>query len=228
MAESLLAITEIPKLKRTLKGLKRHSRATSRLRDLDVFLDDLSRSTSLEAPSVRGALTAFLRQQTRKEHQALSSRLRQPAYHEEMKRWQHTIGSKQLSRHLSAIEPDAIRGVLHQRLARHDAELASLGPDSPDTDLHQLRKTVKRIRYLAELEPMEHRGLIDRLKDHQARLGDFQDLCTQLQLLDAFAASPDAQAIPEDDATSLATWVETLTRRKAELRKEILRLESLV
>lgn len=64
----------------------------------------------------------------------------------------------------------------------------AIGEISPDEDLHELRKTCKKIRYLIEFfqslydaEQMSH--LIETLKGLQDNLGDFNDLHVQKETL---------------------------------------------
>ncbi|MFP4138809.1 MAG: CHAD domain-containing protein [Halomonas sp.] len=99
--------------------------------------------------------------------------------------------------------------------------MAALAPDSPDEALHDLRKGVKRIRYLAELDPRRHRELLRRLKGRQTLLGDFQDLCTRQASIEAFARD-----LPEE-AEACRAWRDTLENEKRTLREKIMALPAL-
>lgn len=70
-----------------------------------------------------------------------------------MQAWQHFIASDDVGKALSKLTPKRIRTVLNERIARHDEDLAALSLDTHDTEFHELRKGVKRIRYLADLNP---------------------------------------------------------------------------
>jgi CHAD domain-containing protein len=67
-------------------------------------------------------------------------------------------------------------------------EGGAITPASPAADLHELRKSCKKLRYLMEffqsLFPAQKiRQLIEELKDLQDNLGEFQDLEVQTHTL---------------------------------------------
>ncbi|MCH4564803.1 CHAD domain-containing protein [Halomonas sp. EGI 63088] len=228
LAETLLAIIEIPRLGRALKGLKRRTRATSELRDLEVFLEPLTRQPPPEAGAALTPLIAWLHERIREARRELCHQLQRRAYARDMLEWRDTIASKGFAKALSGLQERQIDRVLRERLARHDAQLVSLTDASPDAALHKLRKRVKRIRYLAELSPERHRRLLENLKPRQERLGDFQDLCTRLDWLDAFTASAPSQDLPDASRQAVDRWLARLHECKAERRQAILTLEPLI
>ncbi|MDN3521166.1 CHAD domain-containing protein [Halomonas ramblicola] len=227
LAETLLAIVEVAGLNGALKGLRRRARATSELRDLDVFLDGLDHRPPPEAGPALTPLVAWLHERAREARRELCRQLRRRAYARDMLAWRDAIASQELAGALSGLQEHQIDGVLEERLARHDAQALSLTEASTDAALHKLRKRVKRIRYLAELSPERHRHLLERLKERQALLDDFQDLCTQLDWLDTFVASSAGPELPDASHQGLEHWLTTLRVRKAELRLAILALPPL-
>ncbi|WP_163559063.1 CHAD domain-containing protein [Halomonas sp. NO4] len=227
IAESLLAITPKPKVKKALKGVTRSARATSRLRDLDVFLMGLATRPEGERGPIAPAVAAWLHDQAEAEHRALCQRLASRRYQKELQRWRDALDAKPLRNLLKSLEPEAIEQVLGERMARHDTQWRALDDDAPDEAIHALRKTVKRVRYLGELAPDRHRELLDRLPARQTLLGDFQDLASQRGLLADFRAAPAAAALSTEASDALADWDRTLAGRMAELRREILALPPL-
>ncbi|GHE20192.1 CHAD domain-containing protein [Halomonas urumqiensis] len=224
IAESVLVVAPDPVLAKALKRLKRRAQATSRLRDLEVFA--ITAEEVLASPA-SGPLLAFLERLASHEHGILQQALAGRRYRKEMKTWRRRISAKHLRSILDGMDSAAIHDVLAERIDRHDASLAALNDQSPDRDLHELRKQVKRIRYLAELNADEQADLLKQLKTRQTVLGDFQDLTTQLQLLDEFADSVEAHDMDDDVAANLASWRLTLEIRKAERRQDVLALSGL-
>ena len=78
---------------------------------------------------------------------------------------------------------------MYRRVLR---EGGAITPDSPATDLHELRKSCKKLRYLMEFfqalfPAAELRKLTRELKSLQDNLGDFQDLEVQTGTLGHYA-----------------------------------------
>lgn len=224
VGESIRSITKVPGLKKMLKRLKHRARATSDLRDLDVFLEDIGNTPPPLSSVTYQGLQQWLQDCQRAEHQALCEQLSAPAYAEEMQNWQTFIASDDVSKALTKLTPKRIKAVLNKRIARHDEDLAALSSDSSDTALHELRKGVKRIRYLADLNPKIPKSFLAELKHRQRLLGDFQDLCTRQAWLNAFIESADNDA---EQKKECASWGASLEKPKQELRKEVLALAPL-
>lgn len=138
----------------------------------------------------------------------------------------------QLHDDLYTFEGQALRGldsrrldtVLAERIAGHDRERAALSVASPDEAFHDLRKGVKRIRYLAELDPKRHRRLLKGLKCRQGLLGDFQDLCTRQAWVEAFAAASRHAPRRRQECDA---WCADLEEQKRDQREQIIALAPL-
>ncbi|TDR56532.1 phosphohistidine phosphatase [Halomonas ventosae] len=227
IAESVRAITRVPGLGKLLKRLKHRARATSDLRDLDVFLETLDRQPASLSEQARKRLQDWLAHQRREHHAALCHAMAQPGYARDMARWRQFLSDKRFHQALGAVTPEQVEAVLAERTLQHDADLAALADDSPDTSLHELRKTVKRIRYLAELDPRRHRDLLAGLKRRQTLLGEFQDLCTQQAWVRACIASMPDTPPPEGVKKECLDWLDCLEVRKAELHRAVMALDPL-
>ncbi len=214
---------KVPRLKKRLKRLKQRAQATSDLRDLDVFLESLAKVPPPLEARTRRALHDWLRDRARELHERLCHQLRQPDYADEMQAWQDFLDAAGFRQALARLAPARIEAVLAERIAGHDHDLAALSREAPDEAFHDLRKAVKRIRYLAELEPKRHRRFLKWLKQRQTLLGDFQDLCTREAWLEAFFA---AESGPEPAAEARA-WCAALEEEKLALREQITALPPL-
>lgn len=227
IGESVRAIIRMPGLGKLLKRLKHRARATSDLRDLDVFLETLDKAPASLSEQARKTLHDWLEHQRREHHAALCRAMAQPDYAGDMARWQRFLSAKGLRRALKAVTPEQVESVLAERILQHDTDLAALADDSPDASLHELRKAVKRIRYLAELDPRRHRAFLAGLKRRQSLLGEFQDLCTQQAWVRACIASmPDATP-PGGVKKECLGWLDVLEARKAELHRAVMALAPL-
>lgn len=224
IGESVRAAIKVPGLKKRLKHLKRRAQATSDLRDLDVFMGSLSEAPPpLTARSLH-ALERWLQTRRDEEHAALRQQLSDPGYVEEMQDWRNFIGSRHVKKALGALSSKRIATVLTERIDRHDQSLAALTPESEDEVLHDLRKAVKRIRYLAELDPGRHRDFLSGLKYRQRLLGDFQDLCARQTWIEAFAASSRNAPRRQQECDD---WRSALERQKQVMREEVMTLSPL-
>lgn len=225
VGESLRSVVKVPGLKKRLKWLKHRARATSDLRDLDVFVEDLSNTSPPLSPGAREGLKQWLQSCQREHHQALCQQLSTPEYAEQVQDWQRFIVSDEVAKALSKFTPKRSKAVLDERIARHDEHLAALSLEASDTTLHELRKGLKRIRYLADLMPETPKPFLSELKHRQRLLGDFQDLCTRQVWLDAFCASVDNDPRQKQECSQ---WRTALEKPKHNLRKDVLALAPLV
>lgn len=224
IGEAVHSITKVPSLKQMLKRLKHRAQATSDLRDLDVFLKHLSKTTPPLSAHTRQGLQQWLLSCQRVQHQTLCQQLNTPGYAEEMQDWQAFIAADDVGKVLAKLTPKRIEAILAEYLARHDDDLAALSLDSHDTAFHELRKRVKRIRYMADLNPGSPQPFLSELKRRQSLLGDYQDLCTRQTWIDAFIASPDSES---DQKQECETWRDALEAQKQRLREEVIALAPL-
>ena len=230
IGEALLAIArapgrdKVPGLKRHLKHFKRRAQGTSDLRDLDVFLARLATAPPAAEEGTRRALHGWLSERARGEQQRLCQQLRQPDYAVEMQAWEAYLEGEAFREALARITPARIEAVLAERIADHNRDLVALSLEAPDQAFHDLRKTVKRIRYLAELQPKRHRALLADLKQRQTLLGELQDLCTREAWLATFVESG---AAPADASADIAAWQAALQTEKDAQREAIMALAPL-
>lgn len=230
IAESLVEITGDKTLKKAVKGLKRWGQATSQLRDLDVFLRVLCQQQQdpTRAEALRqGRVVTFFRIRARDQHKRLSDQIHTKAYRDDWTQWHRFIKSEKLEQLLGHQGSDAIYDVLQQRLQHHNTLLQQLSRTSADADVHILRKLVKRIRYLAELDKPTFGSTLKQLEKRQQMLGHFQDLCVQISFIEEFSRSYLAAAVPADAIRQIEDIYGQWRAEKQETLDQIQSLESI-
>lgn len=172
---------------------------TSTARDMDVYLlafDSYRQALPAELQAPFEPLRDLLLKIQTREYTALREALQGPRYRRLVRRY-----SRFLSREAGArtAGKEALRPIA--KLARERVwslylealgEGSSIHPDSHPDELHELRKTCKKLRYLMEffipLFPRaEIQALIGELKRFQDNLGEIQDLRVQQESLGIFA-----------------------------------------
>jgi phosphohistidine phosphatase len=227
IAEAVVEVSGDRDLRKAVKVLKRHGQATSRLRDLHVFLGDLAQWPLEEAPHMAlvssGARSHFA-SLADIEHQKLAKRLNSRQYRKDMEEWRRLLTSRHLTKVTRKLATKDIRKALEQHTHRYNTQARQLNEQSPDDHFHDLRKRLKRLRYLAELDKPAFRDMLRLLKHRQQRLGDFQDLHVQIDMLQAYrnsiATEPDMLA----PVAGLNTLISDLTEAKTCVRDDILTL----
>ena len=200
VTEAVESISGESTLRKGLKPLKRMARRTSQLRDLDVFLHYLDQLAS-DNPRLQRSLQAsgaldFYRHWRTQERQSLSGELERKKWRRELAQWEQTITGKVLDRALRDATPDAIHDAVRERGRQCLGLFHALSTEAPDEDFHEVRKALKRLRYLAELDKGFYRPLLNELKEQQALYGEFQDRHQQLWLLAELADSRIDRRLP--------------------------------
>jgi CHAD domain-containing protein len=110
------------------------------------------------------------------------------------------------------------------------SEGRAINDDSPAEDLHELRKSCKKLRYLMEffqsLYPKsEMRDLVKQTKVLLDNLGDFQDLAVQAQHLEQTAVQMHREgAASVDTLLSMGALVSTMLHGQAQAREAFARV----
>ncbi|WP_305042628.1 CHAD domain-containing protein [Geoalkalibacter sp.] len=205
---------------------------TSPARDLDVYLLDFPRFQGFLPPEARADLIPFrhfLQRHQRTEYQRLVKHLQSSRFRALVCRWRDFLeqpgGLEETADGMKPIDQVADRRIwkIYRRVLR---EGQAIGPQSPPAELHELRKTCKKFRYLMEffqsLYPAEDIGrLIKALKGLQDNLGAYQDLHVQVETLGRFSREMVAEGdTPAETLLALGRLVEGLDRRQAEVREE--------
>ncbi|MGM0767940.1 MAG: CHAD domain-containing protein [Pseudomonadota bacterium] len=221
IAESVQEVTGNKTLARAVKTLKRHANATGALRDLHVLLQDLPELCG-ENNDILVALQVWFEKEAAGRHKKLAQRLGSKRYHDSMNDWLNLIDSRKFHKLAGTLSSRDIRKTLERRIKMFNRRTAELMHTSPDENIHRLRKQLKRIRYLMELDAGNWKNNLKTLQARQQLYGRFQDLHVQIGLLEQFR-----KAAPEVLPAALADIIQTLDHRKADARREILALGGL-
>jgi CHAD domain-containing protein len=207
---------------------------TSRPRDMDVYLLDFPAFLESLPEEVRGDLDplhTFLREEQGKEYATLRRNLSSRRYRELLRKWKNYLEKPRRSG--GTHPPDAMRAVkevarekIWKMYRRAEREGLSIGDRSPPDDLHELRKTCKKLRYL--LEFFQHlfprgmvAGLVDSLKLLQNNLGEFQDLEVQSREIGDFSRRMEEEEnVPGRTFLSMGMLVEAKKEHQHRVREE--------
>ncbi|MGD8843518.1 MAG: CHAD domain-containing protein [Gammaproteobacteria bacterium] len=173
---------------------------TGPVRDLDVYLLKFDRYKAAIPAELRDdlePLREFLRyKQHAEQTQKLAVELKGRRYRKLKDQWERYLTSRLAKNPAARDAARPIGLVAHQRTWRMYKRVLKEGraitPESPPPELHELRKSCKKLRYLMEfflsLYPGKAmRAAIAELKQLQDNLGDFQDIDVQIDSLKRFA-----------------------------------------
>jgi CHAD domain-containing protein len=204
--------------------------ATGTARDLDVYLlnmPDYAASLPEEARADLEPLRALLERRRDAAYRDLIAELDSVRYRRLLDDWHAFLerddeGGPRGDWSTRALADLRIRK-MYRRLVR---EGEAIGPESPNEDLHEMRKTCKKLRYLMEF----FRGLypsgeiarsIKTLKRLQENLGDFHDLHVQREAMQSFAHDMTAAGeAPPPTLIAMGRLVDDLEQRESRTRAE--------
>jgi CHAD domain-containing protein len=206
---------------------------TSPSRDLDVYLlnfdeyrDNLPASMQADIEPLR----TFLIKHQKIENKNLVKALNSARYHRLIKNWRTFLEQpvnerstlKSAGRPVSEVASERIWRIFRRVIREGDAITTA----SPADDLHELRKTCKKLRYLMEffqsLYPAGNiKELIRVLKTLQDNLGDFQDYEVQVTTLKTFSHQMVAEGtVPPDTLLAMGMLIDGLERRQQQAHEE--------
>lgn len=204
---------------------------TSPTRDLDVYLLEFDNYTQALSPKLRDDLIPFqhfLCHHWKLEHTRLCEALNSERYKKLIREWKKVLKRRnvQSSQAFNATKP--ARQVANQRILKLYKKVLKEGDainaESPDEDLHELRKTCKKFRYLMEFfqnyyPSNQIKRLIKRLKLLQDNLGKFQDLSVQIQQLSEFAQQMQDEGLADTKTImAMGVLVQNLVTQKKTTR----------
>ncbi|OHB31675.1 MAG: hypothetical protein A2X84_14285 [Desulfuromonadaceae bacterium GWC2_58_13] len=206
---------------------------TGPIRDLDVHLLKFETYRDDLPPQIREDLSPlqdFLHEEQRKAQRTLAGDLASRRYRHLIEEWRRWLGSPMAEIHdlpsdaghpVIEVASKHIRGIFERALREGNR----ITDQSPATDLHELRKTCKKLRYLLEffqsLYPAHKIGsLIKALKVLQENLGDFQDLEVQSRALRDFSRRMSEPAPPPETLLAMGMLIESLQIRQKKVRSD--------
>jgi CHAD domain-containing protein len=205
---------------------------TGPVRDFDVYLHKLPAYRQMLTPGAAAALEPFrefLQRHWRMERRRLLRRLASVRMQRLLADWQRFLDAADGSTWPeNAAQPTgevARRHIwkLYRRFLRQGEAIRN---DSPDHDLHGLRITGKKLRYLVEFfralhQPEEIALLIKAMKGIQDYLGDYQDLTVQQAHLGELARQMAAEGdLPSETLQALELLVKMLRNEQRLARRQ--------
>ncbi|MEN8204933.1 MAG: CHAD domain-containing protein [Pseudomonadota bacterium] len=206
---------------------------TSPSRDLDVYLlnfDEYRNSLPAAVQTDIEPLRTFLIKHQKAENKSLVKALNSARYSRLIRNWRSFLEEsvnerstlKNAGRPVVEVASERIWRIFRRVIREGDA----ITPESPADDLHELRKTCKKLRYLMEfflsLYPAGNiKELIRTLKTLQDNLGNFQDYEVQVTTLKTFSHQMVAEgAVPPDTLLAMGMLIDGLERRQRQAREE--------
>jgi len=206
---------------------------TSPVRDMDVYLlefDGYRESIPADLRPGLMPLHALLVEEKRKAHAALARALSSRRYRSFMQAWRFFLEApppaytplKNAARPVTEVASRRIWKVFRRVLGQG----RTIDDASPPEDLHELRKTCKKLRYLLEAfaslypaEPLQ--ASIRDLKHLQDNLGEYQDLAVHAAALGTFRERL-CETAPDPALTDRAieALIESFQRRARQVRQE--------
>ncbi len=204
---------------------------TGPVRDLDVYLLDFADYQGSLPPPLRPHLEpmrAFILAHYDEEQRRLAEILEGAELAGLLARWRTFLESPVPDSGAAADAGSPIKAVADARIWRMAKRVRREGraitPESPATEMHELRKSCKKLRYLIEffqsLYPDEAiRPLIRLLKDVLDNLGGFQDLAVQAAHLRELAGRMRAEGQGDTDTLlAMGALIGQLLERQQRMR----------
>jgi len=202
---------------------------TTPTRDLDVYLAKFETYKQQLPADLHADLEPFLallQEKKLKNQQDLADKLRSQKFRKALVEWEQCLKSQAYPK-LAKMSHMDIKTLADRRIwktyRRILEEGGAITVNSPPGDLHELRKTCKKLRYLIEffqsLYPkLQIKKLITQLKGLQDVLGDFQDFDVQMEFIDQCAKDKE-NALPSSTINALDELICQLAAQKARARK---------
>lgn len=204
---------------------------TSPTRDLDVYLLKFDNYVKVLPQELRDDLIPFrqfLCRRWKVEHARLCEALNSKRYRKLIREWKRVLQRNSIQSPQTFNAKNPAKQVANQRILKLYKKVLKEGdaiaPESPDEDLHELRKTCKKFRYLMEFFQSYYpsnqiKHLIKSLKLLQDNLGDFQDLCVQTQQLSDFAQQMQSEGLADTKTImAMGVLVQNLVAQKETVR----------
>lgn len=207
---------------------------TGPTRDLDVYLlqfDDLRQRLPEHLRDRLDPLQAHLVRRQREEQAKLAAALASPRARKLMRQWAAYLDKPAPRRNPPANSALPILVVANQQIwrafRRVAREAAAVVPASPPEEIHEIRKSAKKLRYLMEFyaalyPPVGFKPLVAELKQLQDVLGEYQDLQVQIESLEGYAAEMQAEGdVPAATLMAIGALTGQLYTRELEVRQEL-------
>ncbi len=214
-------------VKRFSSSLAWVGKITGQTRDMDVYLLDFDRYRHILPREYRSDLEPlhfFLYAHQKSEQRAMVQEINSPRFRTFCKEWRAFLETPPPKVPLTpnAIRP--IREIANKRIDKVFRQVLKDGmaitANSPAEELHELRKSCKKLRYLMEffqsLYPQKKLlSPIKALKKLLNNLGDFQDLEVQANKMKGFAHQMVVErSVPADTLLAMGMLVDDMLKRQ--------------
>jgi CHAD domain-containing protein len=204
--------------------------ATSAARDLDVYViewDSYVAPLPLDARAALEPVLKHLRQHRARAHKTLNAELKSRRYRALVRDWRRALDEPTELDGPNAHAP--LADVAGRQIRRAQQQVLdggrAISDESPGTDLHELRKDAKLLRYLIECfgglyPPSARKPFVKELKALQDNLGSLQDAEVHIAELRTVSESLGADGAPPATLLAMGQLTEHLERRRAVARDE--------
>lgn len=205
---------------------------TGETRDLDVYLHNFEQYKKKLPGTIRQSINPlqhFLAAKKQKSHQQLAKKLRSTKYLSTLAEWEEFLVSTPVKMPTEADAKLSIKELADKRIWKAFKNVIKEGEaidrhSSPQA-LHKLRKSCKKLRYLLEffqhLYPQHQiNKLIQRLKQLQDVLGDFQDYEVQQENLQKFCEEMQTVNTPNKTFLAMGVLIQDFENRKRKVKTE--------
>jgi CHAD domain-containing protein len=208
------------------------SEITAETRDLDVFLLNFERYKNTLPAQIRQSINPLLHllnAKKSKSQKLLAKRLRSNRYLTGMAKWEEFLSTPMDQK--AAPTPSTsltIKELADQRIWKVYKKIIkdgdAINPKSLPEELHHLRKTCKKLRYLIEffsnLYPAKKTDkLLKHLKALQSVLGDYQDYAIQQEKLEEFSEEMQTVNVPAKTFIAMGYLIQDFEKHKEKSRK---------
>ena len=203
---------------------------TNQTRDLDVQLINFENYQNALPVTLRKDLTPlydFLSVKQKQAQKTLAAKLKSSEYVIPLRQWEDFLKTPAIKKPTETEALLPIKNLADRRIWKVYKRIIKQGnritDQSPAENLHELRKTCKKLRYLMEffqsLYPQKKiKPLIKVLKDFQEILGDFQDLEVQEQSLKTYSAEMIEKQVPANTFLAMGVLIQNLDKRRCDTR----------
>ena len=190
-------------------------RVTTPQRDLDVMLlnfDDYRALLDYQMPEEMDRIYVYVEQCRAKAHEDVKKHLKLKRHVSFMQTWQTFLESSSPNNTTLANAKREVKAVASERIAKAYKKVLKQGmaitDSSPADDVHTLRKSGKKLRYLLEFfqslySAAQIKQVIKTLKQLQDLLGEYQDLHVHIEFFTELRSNMEADQVL-DDATAKA------------------------
>ena len=206
---------------------------TGPVRDMDVYLLDFDGYLASLPESMRPHLEPlrdFINAHYGREQKVLVDHLESKRFRDMLRDWRSFLEAPVPERSVVPNAMRSVKAVADERIwtmyKRVRKEGRAIRPDSPPEDMHELRKSCKKLRYLIEffdsLYPKQDvRQLVKLLKVLLDNLGNFQDLAVQaLHLREMAQRMRDEGPVSTDTLLSIGVLVGHLLEQQHQAREQ--------